>query len=259
MAKLSRFSRRRFLTLSAAAAAAAASVRQRPARAEPKRGGRLRVGLAHGSTTDVLDPAKCDNGFTQTLGYALFNGLTEAGPDGELVPSLADSWEPSADAKTWHFKLRKGVTFQNGKPLVPEDVIISLNRHRGRDSSSGAKGIVSSIQDIKAEGPDVVVFTLDSANADFPFILSDFHLGILPAKDGAVDPASPIGTGSYRLIEFEPGVRALLKRSPSHWRSDRGYFDEVELLSVLDAAARTNALVADEISNRSASSRPICT
>jgi peptide/nickel transport system substrate-binding protein len=219
----------------------------RPSRAEPSRGGRLRVGLAHGSTTDVLDPAKCDNGFTQTLAYALFNGLTEAGPKGELVPSLAESWEASPTASTWHFKLRDGVTFHNGKKLTAEDVIASLNRHRGADSSSGAKGILTSIQDIKAEGSQGVVFTLDAPNADFPFILSDFHLGILPAQDGVVDATSPVGTGSYQLAEFTPGVRAILKRSPSHWRSDRGYFDEVELLTMIDSAARTNALLSGEI------------
>jgi peptide/nickel transport system substrate-binding protein len=245
MPKLNEFSRRQFLTASAGATAAV--LWGHLAQAEPKRGGRLRAGLAHGSTTDVLDPAKCDNGFTQTIGYALFNGLTEAGADGQLAASLAESWEPSPDAKTWRFKLRKGVAFHNGKRLASEDVIASLNRHRGPDSSSGAKGIVSSIQDIKGDGPDAVVFTLDSANADFPFILSDFHLGILPSQDGKVDPSSPVGTGSYQLVEFTPGVRTLLKRNPNHWRSDRGYFDEVELLSVLDSAARANALVSGEI------------
>ena len=219
----------------------------RPSQAEPRRGGRLRAGLSHGATTDVIDPAKCDNGFTQTIVYALFNGLTEAGPKGELLPGLAESWEAAPTASTWHFKLREGVTFHNGQNLTPQDVIASINRHRGPDSTSGAKGILTSIQDIKADGPRGVIFTLAEPNADFPFILSDFHLGILPVKNGAVDATSPIGTGSYELVEFNPGVRALLKRSPTHWRTDRGYFDEVELLTIIDATARTNSLLAGEV------------
>ncbi|MFT3989006.1 ABC transporter substrate-binding protein [Aestuariivirga sp.] len=234
--------------LQASIGAALMAVGSKPGRAAtPKRGGTLRAGLSHGSTTDVTDPAKCSNGFTQTLGYALFNGLTEAGPDGNLVPALAETWEARPGADTWHFALRKDVTFHNGKTLTSEDVIASMNRHRGDGSSSGAKGILSNIKDIQADGEHNVVFALNSPSADFPFILSDFHLGILPAKDGAVDPASTVGTGSYELAEFNPGVKAVLRRSGSHWRSDRGFFSDVELLTIADSTARTNALLAGEI------------
>jgi len=52
------------------------------------------------------------------------------------VPELAESWDPSPDAAQWTFKLRKGVEFHNGKTLEAEDVVFSINNHRGKDSKS---------------------------------------------------------------------------------------------------------------------------
>lgn len=243
-------SRRNFLGLamsSGMSLAAAQLLWTKQAKAEPKKGGKLRAGLAHGSTTDVLDPATYENGFTQTLGNSVYNRLTEVGPNGELIGELAESWEPSADAKTWRFKLRPGVQFHNGKALDSEDVIASINRHRGDVSKSGAKGIVAEITDLKADGRDGVSFTLKGGNADFPFILSDFHLGIFPAKDGKIEWASGVGTGAYSIASFEPGVRAALKKNGNYWKAGRGHFDEVELMSIVDVSARTNALVGGDI------------
>ena len=68
--------------------------------ATPKRGGLLRVGMGHGSTTDTLDPSTSENGFTLATNYAWSNHLTEVGPDGQLRPELAESYS-SSDAKTW--------------------------------------------------------------------------------------------------------------------------------------------------------------
>ena len=79
----------------------------------PKKGGKLRIGLGHGSTTDSLDPGTYENRFSQNTAYMFANHLTEVDSDGQLVPELAESFE-TYDAKTWVFKLRKGVEFHNG-------------------------------------------------------------------------------------------------------------------------------------------------
>ena len=63
----------------------------------------------------------------------------------------------------------------------PEDVIYSINHHRGENSKSAVKKIAAPIKDIKADGKDRVIFTLDAGNADFPFMLSDVHFTIVPS------------------------------------------------------------------------------
>lgn len=242
--------RRGFLQGSAATALALSLPRGAfAAEAQPKRGGRLRIGHSGGATSDSLDPATFAAGpvVTAMLG-GVCNNLAEIDADGNAVPELAESIEPSADARTWVVKLRKGVRFGNGKALSAEDVIASYNHHRGEDSKSGAKGLLKQVVDIRADGPDTVIFELQSGNADFPFVTADYHLVIMPADGaGGLDWRSGVGTGGYTLVAHEPGVRVQLERRDDYWKAGRAWFDEVELLTINDPTARQNALVTGEV------------
>ncbi len=238
--------RRGFLKTTAATAMAATLPLGGAAYAAPKRGGHLRVGKGHGQTTDTLNPGTWENGFTIGMAFAIHGRLTEVAPDGSLQPELAESWEATADAKTWTFKIREGVTFHSGKPLTPEDVVASLNFHRGEDSTSAAGPLVAPIQDMKVDGNNVVV-ELSGGNADFPFILSDYHLTIHPAKDDTIDWESGDGCGSYILKEKNFGVSITMERNPNHWRDTVGFFDSIEMLALVDQNARTTALVSGDV------------
>lgn len=213
----------------------------RPAMAQPKPGGTFRLGIGHGSTTDGLDPGLWDQLYIQVLGASIHNYLIEVGADGQLVGEVAESWE-SADAATWVFKIREGLTFHSGKTLTPDDVVASLNHHRGEASTSAVKPFFDPVTDITVDGQNVVV-TLNAPNADFPYLMSDYHLPILAsAADGTLD-FSGNGVGPYVLQSFEPGVQASLTKNANYWKSDRAFFDGIEILSILDAAARINALM----------------
>ncbi|MGI9303435.1 MAG: ABC transporter substrate-binding protein [Gammaproteobacteria bacterium] len=243
-----RISRREFLRRTAAigvAAAAPGALYSGSAQAA-KKGGKFVVGLGHGSTTDSLDPGTYENDFMIGSAFTRFNYLTEISNNGELVGELAEEWEASSDAKTWTFKVRKGVEFHNGKTMSPADVVASINHHRGEESGSAAKPIVDPIVDIKADGDNVAV-TLKDGNADFPYLVSDYHLPIMQAKDDGVDWQSGVGTGPYAMQANEPGVRMTYKRHANYFKSDRAHFDQVEMITIGDVAARTNALTTGEI------------
>ncbi len=247
-----RISRREFMQTAIAMGttmAAASSLWSTGVEAQtPKPGGKFRIGKGHGQTTDSLDPGTWENGFAAGRGHGLYNYLTEISSDTSVVPELAESWEASSDAATWTFKLRKGVTFHDGRALTAEDVVASINHHRGEDSQSAAKPIVQPITDIKADGKNTVVFRLEAGNADFPFIVSDYHLAIMPAKDdGTLDWQSVNGTGAYMQKHFEPGVRLDLEKNPNYWKANRGHFDSIEMIAIIDPVARTNALVSGEV------------
>jgi peptide/nickel transport system substrate-binding protein len=236
--------RRRFLQATAGAglAAGAGSWTGISLASTPRRGGILRAGIGHGSTTDSLDPGSFTNGFMFLLGFMFQNNLTEIAADGELVPELAESWEASSDATEWTFKIRQGVEFHNGKTMTVDDVVASLNYHRGQDTKSAYKVLFSDVTEIKAASNDLMVVKLSSGNADFPYLLASQGLGVRPSQGGKIDPNSAIGTGGYVLEKFEPGVRAVGKRFPNYWKSDRAHFDEIHLTSILDATARLAAL-----------------
>lgn len=244
-----RIDRRQFIMSALAAGIvlpAAMSMADRAMAATPVKGGTLRMGVSAGSTTDSLDPGTFENDFSTHTGFMYGNCLTEISNAGELIPELAESYD-STDATTWMFKLRKGVEFHNGKSLTADDVVATFNYHRGEDSKSAAKGLLSAVTDIRAEGDDTVVFVLNGANADFPYIVSDYHLLILPSKDGMIDATAGIGTGSYAIDTFEPGVKTLGTRNPNYWKEGRAHFDEIQMLSIIDVTARQNALMNGDV------------
>ncbi|WP_245452093.1 ABC transporter substrate-binding protein [Mesorhizobium waimense] len=209
--------------------------------ATPKRGGHFKIGMGLGSTADSIDPATWNNEYMAMLGNTVHGYLTEVGTDGHPVGGLAESWEATPDAKTWMFKLRQGVEFHNAKSLSADDVVASLNHHRGEGSASAAAFIANSIDQIRADGSGKVVITLKHGVADLPFLLSDYHLPIMPAKDGKAD-ISGVGAGGYVLEKIDFGVKATATRFKNYWKSDAAWFDSVEALVILDATARTNAL-----------------
>ncbi len=212
-----------------------------------KKGGRFVIGVTGGSTTDSMDPGTLTSNMNQNLNWQIRNNLVEIDHNFSPIPELAESWDSTPDAKVWTFKLRKGVEFHNGKSLTAEDVIFSINHHRGKDSTSAAKAYLKSIESIKADGKYEVVFKLSGGSADFPFILGDYHLSICPAGTQGPEWEKGVGTGAYILESWEPGVRAFAKRNPNYWKKGKGHFDEVETLSIVDTNARTNALKTGQI------------
>jgi peptide/nickel transport system substrate-binding protein len=225
-----------------------AGIWSRSGLAAPKRGGSVKFGVAGGAISDSLDPRGAPDTHLALTQWATRNSLTEVKETGELVGEIAESWDASPDAKAWAFKIRKGVEFHNGKTLTAKDVAASLNIHRGEDTKSGGKVLLESVVDIKVDDSHTIVFELENGNADFPFLLSDYHLLILPTTDGKVDWESGVGTGGYILEQFEPGTTVKLNRNPNYFKGDdRAHFEQVELLNIADATSRQTALITGDV------------
>ena len=237
--------RRRDFLASTAAAGSLAMMGAKPVWSAPKQGGKLIIAEAGGASTDSLDPRTLTSRYHALIGYSYGNCLTEISRDDELIGELATAWESSPDAVKWTFTLRQGVEFHNGKTMTAEDVVYSLNLHRGEDSKSGAKGLMDGIADIKADGKHAIVITMKSGNADVPYLLSDFHLLIVPA--GTTDFSGGVGTGAFKLKSFAPGEQYIGVRNANYWKADRGHLDEVEIAAVSDSAARLNGLMTGEL------------
>jgi peptide/nickel transport system substrate-binding protein len=246
-----KISRREFVQVGLAAgltAGAADTLFVSSARAQPNRGGFAKLGLAHGATTDSLDPAGYPDTFTQCAFWgAMSNSLTQVDAKGEVQPDLAESFEYSDGAKTWAFRLRRGVTFHNGKSVTAEDVVASIRYHMGRDTKSAAKALLSSVGSVHADGPDRIVFKLTGGNADFPYLVSDHHFPVMPASDGRADWQSGARTGPFILEHFQPGVSAKFRRNPNYHWDGKPYLDQVEFIAITDVAARMNALSSGEV------------
>lgn len=239
-------SRRGLLKTGAAAGVLAAT--GMPLRAQ-SRGGKLTAGLSGANTSDSWDSRTHSDLFMIASSQgAVFDGLTEVAADGSLVGELAESWEASPDAKIWTFNLRQGVTFHNGKSFGADDVLESLQMHLGEDSKSAAKPIIESIAEMTKMGDHQVQITLEAGNADFPYLMSDYHIMMYPAGMIEEAIAQGIGTGLYQVTSFDPGVRMTASRYPDHYKGDSaGFFDEIEYIAINDNTARMNALLTGQV------------
>ncbi|MFA3918171.1 ABC transporter substrate-binding protein [Ruegeria hyattellae] len=213
--------------------------------AGPVKGGTFKMGIQGGESTNTQDPALYASDVPIGGGRHWGETLVEVDANGELEGLVAESWEGSADAKTWRFKIRQGIEFSNGQAVTAEDVKRTIERHTNEDSKSGALGIVQDIESMRTDG-DTFELTLGSANADMPYLISDYHLVIQP--DGGFDnPNAAIGTGPYVLESDEPGVRMSFVKNPNYWDDSVGHYDSSEILTLNDATARTAALQSGQV------------
>ena len=178
----------------------------------PVKGGLLRAGMQGGESTNTLDPALAASDVPFMINSTWGETLVDVELNGTLGLRVAEEVSSNADATQWMFKIRKGVEYHNGATMTAEDVVATLKRHTDDKAQSGAQGIVKGITDMKAEG-DMVTLTLAAGNADLPFLMADYHLVIQPG--GGVDnPAAGIGSGAYKVVEHEPGVRTTFELAP---------------------------------------------
>ena len=150
------------------------------------------------------------------------------------------------DATVWTFELNKDASFHNGQKFTAKDAVASLNYHRNKDNASAALPLLASVTDIKADGDHTIRIELDQGFADLPWILTDYHLVMLPAKDDSIDFQSATGAGPYKLIDNEPGIRMSLERHDG-WHREGAYFDKINMSILNDPNARQAALVSGDV------------
>lgn len=249
-AREGRIGRRDFLSLATAAgltATTATGLWTSRAHAAPTRGGTFRWGLHDGNTADTHDPGTYLSRQMIYLAHTHRSFLTMIMGDGTLGPDLATSWSASATADEWTFELNPAASFHSGKPCTADDVIASMNHHRGEGSTSAAKALLADVTDIRKVNDHAITITLSRGNADLPWLMTDYHLAICPANaDGTIDWQSGDGTGPYRIESGEFGLQWNLVRHDG-WHGEGAWFDKVELMVLNDPNARQTALVTGDV------------
>jgi peptide/nickel transport system substrate-binding protein len=103
--------------------------------------------------------------------YNVYETLTKVKEDGSVGPLLAEGWEIAPDLKTYTFKLRKGVKFQNGEPFNAEAVKFSYERAAAATSTNKDKSLFLTMAQIRS--PDSVVVDHADQMAGIPQCGSD--------------------------------------------------------------------------------------
>lgn len=209
----------------------------------PKKGGSIKMSSNLHGPDDQLDPALFTSTIDYTRGRATYNSLTQLADDLTPMPDLAEEFLPNSDATEWTFKIRKDVTWHDGKPLTADDVVWSMNRHLGEDSTSVIKAVLESVKEWKKTGPHEVKAIMATPNADLPVVLGIFQTKIVQAD---TKEFKGIGTGPFVLESFEPGVKSVHVRNENYFR-DGPNLDACEIFAITDPVARANALISGDV------------
>ena len=224
----------------------------------PKTGGTLSIAL--NSDVRSLEPGVNRDANTDTVVYHMFEGLVGYRRDLSVGPALAESWRISDDGKTYTFKLRRGIHFQDGSVMKASDVKWSWDRlnshkdwacHRLFDGSAGLK-----VVDVAVPDDDTVVYKLNEPNATFLAQLANIQCGIYVESPHSVDKdgkwKTPIGTGPFKLKEWKHGESLTLERFKGYTPSlaptsglagkRTAYVDQIQFRVIPDADAALAAL-----------------
>lgn len=209
--------------------------------AQPRRGGTIRV---TGSPAVEINPHKLtSNGGIITV-FPCLNFLVRVSPDGVPQPELATSWTPSADTKTWTFKLRQGVKFHNGSDFKADDVVATFRRLADKSTGSTAAATLNFLPPDGIEKVDdaTVIFHLSRPQSDFPYYTYIYQAGILPADWSGDWATSPIGTGPFKMTNYTPGQGSSYVRNEAYWETGLPYLDGIEIKIWQDASGELTAL-----------------
>jgi peptide/nickel transport system substrate-binding protein len=182
----------------------------------------------------------------------VFDGLLEYDFDLKPKPGLAESFKVSDDGKTVTFKLRKGVTFHDGKPFTSADVQFSIMEVLKKTHPRG----IATFKEVTVETPDelTAVFKLKTPAPYMMMALSGYESPMLPKHIYGVgdikthpNANSPVGTGPFKFVEWRRGEFVRLDKNPNYWRENRPFLDRIVVRFIGDASTRTAALEKGEV------------
>ncbi len=195
-----------------------------------------------------LDPtAGAAAAIAEVVQYNVLETLTKIRSDSSIAPLLAQSWTVTPDNKTWAFKLRPGVKFQNGEPFNAASVKFSFERAAAADSTNKDKAVFANIVNLSATDDLTVVITLKNTNPDLLFQLGQATAVIVEPKSAASNHTQPVGTGPFRLESWTKGSNLVLTRWDGFRDAKSVALRRVTIRFISDAAAQVAALLAGDV------------
>lgn len=198
----------------------------------------------------VLEPGNLD--IRETAGAALdqilidnvYQGLVARTPEQDIVPALASDWTVSPDGLTYTFTLREGVTFHDGQPLTPQDVVWSLTTRKNTPAWSES-GRLANVSLITADGQDITL-TLTEPDSSLLWNLTG-RAGIILKEGDTVDyQTAANGTGPFVLDQWRQGDSITFVRNDSFW-GEPAQVAEVVFDYIPDNQAALGAALAGEV------------
>jgi peptide/nickel transport system substrate-binding protein len=221
------------------------------ASAQPSSGGTLTI--VQGAEPAVLVSGVNTSTFIGTVSTKIHEGLLDYDFDFKPRPALAESWNVSGDGKTYTFRLRRGVSWHDGKPFTSADVKFSLEEIWKKLHPRG-RTTFAKVTAVDTPDANTVVVRLSDPTPMMLTALSSYESQVLPkhvyaGKDFTTHPAlnAPVGTGPFVFKEWKKGEYIRLEKNPSYWDKGKPYLDAIVVRIIPDSAARAAAIEKGEV------------
>lgn len=217
---------------------------------EPVPGGTFVFGLE--SDSDGLDPMA--NAFALSGHFeasAIFDSLADVGPDGEVVPHLAEKISYNEPFTQWTITLRDGVTFHDGTPVDAAAVKATFD---GFMASPLVQNALRDVKTVTVVDPLTVRVDMKKPWSAFDFMLTT-QVGYVVAPAMLEDPKAsinPVGSGPFIFEDWVIGKELIARKNPKYWRKDAAgrqlpYVDELRFTVVADDSARQAAVLTGDV------------
>jgi peptide/nickel transport system substrate-binding protein len=206
----------------------------------------------------TLDPHSQNHATTNAILAHAYEGLTRYSATYQVEPALATKWTQISPTQV-RFDLRKGVKFQDGTPFTADDVLFSFGRIR---QPQGTMQIyVSGISDIKKIDDHTVDFILAGPNPLLLRNIIDFRMVSkawaeknnstkvqdYKAKEENFASRNAMGTGSFRILSWQPEQRIMMARNEAWWDKPPGNVSQVVYTPIKSESTRVAALLSGDV------------
>ena len=218
---------------------------------QPNYGGSVKIGLR--GDVSRLDPHHFFPPYPTSNALSLiYNGLTEADYDTNVVPALAHAWETSKDGLTWTWHIRKDVTFHNGRQMTGADVKANLERVLNPRTGAVIRGELSIIDKIELLDDFTLRTTLKDKYYPLPAMLTNRWVPIIDPQSLDSIKQHPIATGPFKFVSWKRLHTTVMARHDTYWEKDADgnalpYLDEIIGKPLADDTVRLTALRTGEV------------
>ena len=223
-----------------------------------KRGGGGTVKILYWQGATLLQPHFANGTKDQDGSRIFYEPLACWDNDGNLVPILAAEIPTRENGglleggKVVRWRLKKGVTWHDGKPFTADDVVFTWEYARDPATAALSAGVYRDVVVSKVDSHTVLV----SYPKATPFWASAFvaaYGGILPkhvfgpyigakSRDAPAN-LKPVGTGPYKIVDFKPGDMIRGEINSNYHMPNRPYFDAIEVKGGGDAVSAARAVL----------------
>ena len=209
----------------------------------------LSIGFA--DPVSSVDPQLNNHAGDRSLALHFWDSIINSRDGGKLEPALASSWK-ALDDKTWEFKLRSDIKWQDGKPFTADDIVFSFQRARNVPGTVASyTGALRTVESTTAKDPHTIIVKTNTPNPMLPLDIASIyivskHVGEKSKTEDYNAGRAVVGTGPYKFISYSPGDRTVFERNPSYY-GPKPLWDKVNYRYINNGAARTAALLAGDV------------